>query len=113
MDVGDRDSYGREIASIKNLFVVERFGILYAGTDHAEIDIDGPSDWRETPNFAEAGRIWNRWIKEATCGTARIYRVRHYYDRHGDWIGAQELAVKDNGPRSSWIEHEKPNYNQL
>ena len=103
MDIGDRDSYGREIASIGNMFVVERFGILHAGTDYPQLDVDGPTELSETPSFSEARRIWRRWIKEKTCGTARIYRMRYFYSLH-DCIGTHLIGLNDCGESADWID---------
>tara|TARA_Y100000310_G_scaffold291225_1_gene319028 strand:+ start:570 stop:911 length:342 start_codon:yes stop_codon:yes gene_type:complete len=103
MDIGDRDSRKREIASIGNMFVVERFGILHAGTDYPQLDVDGPTELSETPSFSEARRIWRRWVKEKTCGTARIYRMRYFYSLH-DCIGEHKIGLNDTGESADWID---------
>ena len=104
MVIGDTNEYGQTVASIENLYAVERFGI----TEYGELDIDGPKEWEDTKSFAEAGRIWRRWSKEPTCGIAVLYRVRYYKNIHGEIIEAEELAVKNGGPRDQWVEHGSP-----
>ena len=89
MQIGDTNEYGRVVASIENRYAVERFGIRNFGTDYAEFDADGPTEWLTTKSFAKARRIWQRWIKEPTCGTAVMYRVRYYCDMHGEQFQAE------------------------
>ena len=108
MQIGDTNEYGRVVASIENRYAVERFGIRNFGTDFAEFDADGPTEWESTKSFAKARRIWQRWIKEPTCGTAVMYRVRYYCDMHGEQFQAEELAVNHTNSMHDWMTRAAP-----
>tara|TARA_Y100000593_G_C4181670_1_gene272328 strand:- start:129 stop:461 length:333 start_codon:yes stop_codon:yes gene_type:complete len=100
MDIRDRDSFGREIASKRTFFVVDRYGYTRDG----EIDHGSSAAEYETPSWAEARRIWLKCVKSPDCPCARIYRMHFFYDASDRRIGEHRVGLNDCGESADWID---------
>jgi len=100
MDIGDRDENGREIASKRTGFVVDRYGYTRDG----EIDHGSSAAEYELPSWAEARRIWLKCVDSPDCPFARIYKMHFYYDANNRRMGEHWIGLNDTGESADWID---------